>query len=262
MEGREPVQPAPEKTTANRRKIILACAGLFVACCLALTGSGVFIIWDRENIPFLKSNTPTPSPAPHILVGQPAGNIKITKDDFSTNGNEWSTLLHYAKAEVKDGKLYLESFTAGNIAIGYCEACSFVVITNPNLESPYYLQADFNTDVDTHHFYGLVFSMLTSQGTLYSFEIGPWSHTYEFYKHDTSGWTELLGQSSKSIKSFPATNTLSVKVDQGLITLYINGDTISSYTDKNPLNTGQVGVMVDDATFKLSVDNLFAYHQP
>jgi hypothetical protein len=215
----------------------------------------------RESIPYVKNYFPGPTATPaHILVLQPADDVKVTNENFSNNLGEWSIYYRFSKAEVKDGKLFLESFEDNQSAIGYCYSCSFILRTNNYLRSPYYFQADFNTDRKVNTYYGLVFNIIREKDSYYEFTINPTLKTYNLDKFQDDEWVNLTTGESNLIRLYPETNTLSVDLDEGLIKLYINGQEITSARDKNPTDFGKIGAIVGDAGFKLIVDNLFAYH--
>ena len=252
----------PEKNKKDWKKpVMVGC--LFLSILLMAGCLGILTIISRQNIPYVQNYFPTQTATPpHILVGQPAASVKITKEDFLTNKNEWSSLYWYAKTEVKDGKLFLESFQDKEMAIGYCNLCSFVVSSNHALRTPYYLQADFNTDKKVDEPYGLIFSAVQAkENSYYIFVINPTSDFYAAIKVQNGKWENLTSGYSDLIKPYPETNALSVEVEAGHITLYINGQKLTDFIDKSPLADGQIGFIAGNAGFKLIVDNLFAYHK-
>ncbi len=250
-----------EKTYVNWEKIFIYIC-MLMAFIMILTCLSVMTFAYRENIPYIQNYFPTPTATPpHILALQPADTVKVTNEDFSSNRSEWSIYYRFSKAEVKDGKLFLESFEHDEFAIGYCNSCSFVIRTNNYLRSPYYLQADFNTDQKMNSYYGLVFNIIKEKHSYYTFILNPTLKKYSLNKFQDDNWSNLASGESDLIRSYPETNTLSVDFEAGVINLYINGQVVTSTTDKNPTDFGKIGVFVGDSGFKLIVDNLFAYHK-
>jgi len=254
--------PVASANADTNWKKILTCGCLAMFVFMVLAGLSVFGVVYREKIPYVQNYFPTKTATPpHILVHPPAKDVKVTNDDFSNNLGEWAAYYRFTKVEVKDGKLFLESFDDGAFAIGYCDFCSFIVKSSHSLHSPYYLQADFNTEQKTSVSYGLAFNIIRETNSYYMFSINPALKTYRVNKVQDNQLVDLTLGSSNSIKSYPETNTLSVDFDAGIINLYINGQAVKSVTDKNPTDFGKVGVYVGDAGCKLIVDNLFAYHK-
>lgn len=250
-----------EKTYVNWERIFVYTC-IIMSFFIMLTCLSIMTFAYRKNIPYVQNYFPAPTATPpHILVLQPADNVKVTNDNFSNNLGEWSIYYRFSKAEVKDGKLFLESFEDNQSAIGYCYSCSFVVRTNNYLRSPYYLQADFNTDREINAYYGLVFNIIIEKNNYYQFMVNPTLKTYNLNKFQNYEWVTLTMGESSVIRPYPETNTLSVDFDKGIIKIYINGQAITSVTDKNPTDFGKIGAIVGDAGFKLIVDNLFAYHK-
>ena len=241
----------------------LVFGGLLLPLLIACTCLSLLTITYRQQIPYVQNYFPTKTASPPgILVNQPDKNVKITYEDFSTNQNNWSTRYILSKAEVKDGKLFLESFDKTSFAIGYCGSCSFVVHSNHTLQNPYYLQADFNTDQKVFEgTYGLVFNFLKTKKNYYTFTINPYYRYYELDKFQNGHWNYLSKEQSNLIKPYPETNTLSLDFEKDVIRLYINGQAVKDIIEKQPIEDGRIGVYMDSGGFKLMVDNLFAYHK-
>jgi hypothetical protein len=245
----------------HRWKRPAGCAAAAVIGAALLIAVALYFVPGGPGFSFLTrpASTATAKP-PQILVGHPPSGAMITSDDFSNNRNDWSIYYAFAKAEVADGELSVESLQKGSLALAYCASCTFVQADNLFLATPYYVQADFRINRDTDKWYGLVFSMLPSQGTYYIFQLNPRKGEYHISRQD-EGWTTLASGSSRAIRPYPQANTLSVAFADGKITGYINGEAVTTCTDTNPLDLGKVGAIVDDAGVKLTVDNLFAFHR-
>jgi hypothetical protein len=254
---------ADREITVNWKKIFrLGC--LSGSVLMILTCFAILIAIYKQKIPYVQNYFPTPTATPpHILLPQPASDVKVTNDDFSDNLGDWSVFYSLSKAEVKDGKLFLESFEDGGFAIGYCDFCSFVLSTNHSLRTPYYLQADFNTDKEVNEYYGLVFNVIREKHSYYIFAVNPIEKIYNLDKFQDDKWTNISSETDESnvIRPYPETNTLSVDFEGKAITLYANGKMLISLTDENPTDMGKIGVFIGNRGFKLIVDNVFAYHR-
>lgn len=249
----------------QQRVLIIGCS--LVIFMLILTCMATFAIIYRSQIPIVKNYfptamptltpIPTQTPIPHILVHAPAADLTVLKDDFTTNGNEWSTYYSLGKAEVKNGKLSFEGFNSNFIGIAYC-FCGLP--TEAFFEDTYYLQADLSTENLTNNSYGLVFGLI-KRSEYYEFSINPIRKKYYLRKNVEDGWIDLTTGSGPGIKAYPAANTLSIYFDHGKIELFINGEKTTTYTDKTPINKGKIGFIADNDQFKLLIDNLFAYDE-
>jgi hypothetical protein len=200
------------------------------------------------------SSTPTiaATPAPHILVRQPANKSSVIREDFSSNKHEWGLYYPYGKLEIINEKLILQSNIEQRFVIGKSREFDY-------LEQPYYIQADFSTDIDHGFAYGLIFGISDSLETYYLFEVAPKTGYFRLSKYNTGKWDELVPFTQGTVKPFPEANTLSVYVDAGDIELYINGEIVSSFSDKNFFRSTGVGVFVMNNGYRLIVDNFFAY---
>ena len=251
----------PPTETKDRWTIAIV-VGLSLAYGLLVVCVALFLAFDWQYLPANGAKEPASTATPpHILAAQPASDVKVTREDFSSNIRNWSAYYYDSKVEARDGKLFIESFVHNQLAMAYCESCSFVISSNPRLESPFYLQADFSSDKYTAQYYGLIFSLLIDDGSCYAFEIDPSTQTYILAKRIDGAWIHLQRASSNSIDTYPATNTLGIDFSAGTMVLYINGKSITTYVDKSPLAGGKIGAIVDDAGFVVSMDNLFAYHK-
>src|SRR4051812_8309784 len=108
-----------------KKPLIFGC--LFIPLLISLTCLSILAINYRQQIPYVQNYFPTKTATPPaILVNQPDKNAKVTYEDFSTNHNNWSTRYALSKAEVRDGKLFFESFKGNTYSVAYCNTCSFV----------------------------------------------------------------------------------------------------------------------------------------
>lgn len=230
---------------------------LYVAACAIIA---VFGYGRRDRILGIKNYYPSPiptvTPAPHILVHQPANNTGVMIEDFSTNQRGWNAYYWFSKVEVLNGKLLLQSNRTGYFAIATCEDPGITT-----LSGKYYLQADFTADANLIQPYGLVFGLGSDDQKFYLFEILSRYQTYSLLKYGSSKWNTLVPSSNaQTIRKYPESNTLSIYFDNGSVELYINGTLESTFRDQTPYNDGAFGVYVDNSGFTLLVDNFFAYY--
>lgn len=115
------------------------------------------------------------------------------------------------------------------------------------------------TDVDADRPYGLVFGMNNTLDTFYLFEILPRSTQFSLYKYAPGKWNALIPFSYSEMNPYPGVNTLSAYFNKGQIELYINGNLAASYTDQQPYRYAGVGALVNNSSYRLIVDNFFAY---
>ena len=155
-----------------------------------------------------------------------------------------------------NGKLILQSNASGYFAIA-TNGMPLLVLNG----GKYYVQADFTTDGYADSIYGLVFGFDRTLNTFYLFEVQPQTSMFSLIKHTPEKWSPLilLSSSNGALKAFPQVNTLSAYFNQGGIELYINGNLESSYSDKEPFQSGGFGAYLDNSGSRLIVDNFFAY---
>ena len=251
------------KNTPHLTRIfIIGCS--FLACIVLLAMTMIFAAMYREKLPIISNyfstataaitTTPRQTPTPHLLIEPASKDTFVLKEDFTTNKNDWSSYYSSQKVEVKDGKLFLESFYAGNTGIAecYCKAP-----LNNQFADKYYFQVDVSTESATDESYGLIFSLSPEEG-FYIFTVTN-RQFYALDKRSVDKWDTLASGTSRAILPYPVANTLSVYFDNGEMRLYINGQKVISYKDKKPIKKGELGMYVNDGNFKLIADNLFAY---
>ena len=240
------------KATPSFRWFTNLAAGYLVLLFLVFAGV-IFVFKPFQKTP---DRSPTPTPAatvvPHILVHEPADKSAVTYEDFSSNDREWGLYFQYGKLEVINGKLILQSNVPNGSAVGTSQRLA------PDSEN-YYIQADFSTDIDTATSYGLVFGLNKSLATYYLFEIWPQPAGFRLLKYNSGKWTEIFPYSSAEINPFPQSNTLSVYFDKGQMELYINGKLATKYSDKDYFQSKDIGLFVNNAGFRLLVDDLFVH---
>ncbi len=235
-----------------------------LACIILLAGLMILAAIYRTELPVFGSYfstptatataTPSKTAIPHVLIEPESKDIVVFNEDFTTNLNDWSSYYRNQKVEVKDGKLFLESFHTSNTGIAKCYCKE---ITSNEFANHYYYQVDLSTDRLVYESYGLVFS-LADEG-FYIFTLTGGGKSYSLDKRSAERWTNLEKSSSQVINAYPASNTLSVSFNNGNITLYINGKQVTQYQDENPIKKGEIGMYVDGGNFKLIADHLFAY---
>lgn len=209
---------------------------------------------SQGNLKNSPKSAPVNTPTPHLLIRLPSNNIDVQYDDFTSNKRAWSLNYPHGKLEVINGKLILQSDIQGRLVIGINQ--KFI----PS-GGKYYIQADLVTDIDTAHPYGLVFGLNESLGTYYLFEIYPRRESFKLLKYSAGTWDELISSYQSKMNPFPEANTLSVQFNNGSMELFINGESVSIYTDKVPFISTGIGVFVSNFDFRLIVDNFYAYSE-
>jgi hypothetical protein len=242
------------ETRRKRSPIIFIAGGclavLYLALCIIVVVFGRSQIADR-NAP---TPTSTTTPVPQILGRSPSTQSTVIHEDFSSNENDWGLYFDYGKLEVINGKLILQSDVPNGVGVGTSKQFS------PTSEN-YYIQADFSTDINTSYSYGLVFGLNKSLATYYLFEIWPQSASFRLFKYNAGKWAELIPFSHVEMSPYPQANTLSVYFDKGLIELYINGKSVSNYSDKDFFQSRDVGIFVNNSGYRLIVDDFFVYDE-
>ena len=242
------------KTNRKRSPITVFAGGclavLYLALCIIVVVVGRKQIADR-NAP---TSTTTLTPIPHILVRSPSTQSAVIHEDFSSNEKDWGLYFDYGKLEVINGKLILQSDVPNGIGVGTSKQFS------PASEN-YYLQADFSTDIDMSSSYGLVFGLNKSLATYYLFEIWPQAGSFRLFKYNAGKWAELIPFSHVEMRPYPQANTLSIYFDKGRIELYINGKSVSKYSDKDFFQSKDVGVFVNNSGYRLIVDDFFVFDE-
>ena len=207
------------------------------------------------------TNTPTPtmtpsptvSPTPHVLITPPQGET-VFEEKFDSNERKWYPYYGNNTVLVKDGRLLLRSDELGYIGVAFCMTC-------PVFNDSFYLQAEVTTLSNTVEAYGLVFCSPGYGTNFYVFQMNSKTQFFDLYKHSATGWEPLAtARRSTNINDFPITNTLGAHFDHGEINLYINGELVNSYKDKNPFTCRRAGFIVDDGKVDMSIDNVFAYN--
>ena len=240
------------RTHSRPHSITLLAGGCLAVLYLALCVIGIAF---GAQVTAKDSATPTPTltPIPRILVDSPGQN-RIIHEDFSSNQRNWELDYSYGKIQVINGKLIVQSNVLDGIEIGTSEQIS------PRGEN-YYVQADFSTDMETVSSYGLVFGLNRSLATHYLFAIWPKAAGFCLFKYNAGNWTTLVPYSPVELNPYPQANTLSVSFDKGSMELYINGASVSEYSDQDFFQSKAVGVYVNGGGYRLLVDDFFIYNE-
>jgi hypothetical protein len=244
----------PVKSSNKRNPILLftgGCLGiLYLALCVLASIAG----YKQVVTSTAPSPTPTITPIPQMLVHRPSDPSNVIHEDFSSNKRHWRLYYSNGKLELINGKLILQSNLQDSYTIG---TSSYVA---PKAKR-YYAQADFSTDIQTPHSYGLVFGSDRSKETFYFFEIQPNGKRFHLSKFDSGQWTELVPSTEAELSPFPHINTLSVYFDQGKMELYINGNQVAEYSDQDFFPSSDVGMFMSDRGYRLLVDDFFIYSE-
>lgn len=221
---------------------------------LALFAMIAFINYEQAVISSSPAPTTTTIPTPHILVHQPIDRDKyrVAFQDYSYGFGGWDLYYPDGKVEITNGKLVIQSYTSSHFAMGVNEE-----LMHPS--DKYYLQADFMTDANAENSYGLVFGLSRSTSTFYLFQVWPRVKKFALFRYASGKWESLVPYTRGPIRPYPEPNTLSAYFNNGNLELYINGNLTASYVDKEPFRSNAVGVFVNDAGYRVLVDNFFAY---
>lgn len=222
---------------------------LFIVICIFL-----FYLTFSQNAPpapnILATSLPALTPSSSIPSDYQPGTFNIFKDNFDDFQNNWGDNQEPSTYEIKDGKLYFKSRDDGKYAIAHCGRC-------PILNEPYYLQADLVTDKLVDEGFGIVFKFLYGRADFYLFEINPAANKYYLYHHSSDDWSLRMSGRTDQIQPYPAVNRLGLYINKGSLEFYINGKIVDTYHDTGTsFQSGQFGFYVNDAGFKLIVDNL------
>ena len=246
--------PAPTRQDHSERIVIGCITALCILICVGL-GTSCYLLWPQAwPGQRLLVATPTLLPTGTALTHQPPAGDKVFRDDFSNNDSKWRGEDNPpANVLVNDGKLTLEALRPGAFGAAYCQSC-------PTLASPFYIQADLSTNQSIDEAYGLAFGSTATHDDFYVFQINEQSSRFFLYKYDAQTWTLRTSRKSDLIRPYPNANTLGVDLDKDLIVMYINGQEVDTYQDTgNALGSGTFWPYTDNAGFRLTVDNFFAY---
>ncbi len=195
--------------------------------------------------------TATMTPTPHLLLAPPQ-DVIVRTETFDESARTWNAYYSNTTVRVKDGKLLLKSNETGYIGIAICSGCTY--------EQILYLQAELLLEKNLPIEHGLAFCASSLDDNFYTFLINQSYSSYSLLKHKRDSWDTLISnQSTDVINKYPASNTVSVYFDQGKMNMYINDQLVDSFIDTEPLKCSWAGIVIDNGTLNLMVDNIFTY---
>jgi hypothetical protein len=102
--------------------------------------------------------------------------------------------------------------------------------------------------------------MNQAKSAFYSFRIRPSSADFSLAKVANNQWTPLIDWTpSPAIKFYPFVNTVGASYRDGSIDLYVNGQKLATYVDKQPLKSGRIGFSVDTDGVRLLASKVLVY---
>jgi len=234
----------------------LVAAGYILFFCLTFTFCSVLYYFSYlqpqpSPINTFATGLPPITPTPHIRPTNLQSATPIFEDDFSNDSHAWTGTEDDSKEQVTLGKLIFESRKENTYAFANCGYC-------PSLNAPFYLQVDLSTGAGTDKGFGIYFNFKNNDNnSFFLFRINTEARKYYVFHGNNDGWTIRAAGESDQIKSFPAVNTLGIYAKKDVVEFYINGKISDSYKQSGySFHKGDFGFYVDDAGFKLIVDNL------
>lgn len=180
--------------------------------------------------------TPTETPSPTALPMPPAEIMALTQgssaldEQFTDNNRNWVGLNQTSEVTIQQAQLQLRSTESKKAGIAYCQGeCG-------PYQDFYYYQSDMVEDRPSTIGLGMVFGMDQAKSAFYTFRIRPSSADFSLAKVSNGEWNPLIDWTpSPAIKFYPFVNTVGVSYRDGNIDLYVNGQKLAAFTDKQPL---------------------------
>lgn len=247
------------KTSKDYTLEFFIAGGYILLFCLVIYVLTFFFLWvsfpkDDQSINIIATNLPSRNPTPSILPTSLSDEAIIFKDEFSDDKNKWTqSIKKDVLAEIKDGKLILQLRDEESFGEIKCELC-------PDMQEPYYLEADLSTTKDTNQNFGLIFHYDNVLDDFYVLTINTETQQYKLFHQNYSGWALKIGGYSNFIRSYPDHNTIGILTRNDTVEIYINSQIVDSYKSTGEFfQDGYFGFYVTNTGFELSVDNLKVY---
>jgi hypothetical protein len=198
-------------------------------------------------------STATPMPMPPVAIVSLSQGEPVLQEELQDNTNNWVGINPGSEVTIQEQKLQLRSADPGKPAVAYCQGQN----CGPYSDY-YYYQADIVEDHLSTLALGLVFGMNNQKTGFYSVAIRPSSAEFAFYKVANGQWTPLIDwTASEAIHFFPFVNTVGVSYLDGNVQVFINGQQVASYTDKQqPYQSGRIGFSVETDGVRLVANNI------
>jgi hypothetical protein len=204
--------------------------------------------------------TPTETPSPTALPMPPAEIMALTQgssaldEQFADNNRNWVGLNQTSEVTIQQAQLQLRSTESKKAGIAYCQGeCG-------PYQDFYYYQSDMVEDRPSTIGLGMVFGMNEAKSAFYTFRIRPSSADFSLARVTNGEWNPLIDWTpSPAIKFYPFVNTVGVSYRDGNIDLYVNGQKLATFTDKQPLKSGRIGFSVDADGVRLLASKVLVY---
>lgn len=197
---------------------------------------------------------PTAIPMPPMEIMALVQGSSALDDQFADNSKNWVGVNQTSEVTIQQGQLQLRSSESKKSGVAYCQGdCG-------PYQDYYYFQSDMVEDRPSTIGLGLVFGMNQARSAFYSFRIRPSSADFSLAKVANGEWNPLIDWTpSPAIKFYPFVNTVGVSYRNGIIDLYVNGQKLASYTDKQPFKSGRIGFSVDTDGVRLLASKVLVY---
>jgi hypothetical protein len=197
---------------------------------------------------------PTALPMPPMEIMALVQGSSALDEQFADNSKNWVGVNQSSEVTIQQGQLQLRSTESKKAGVVYCQgACG-------PYQDYYYFQSDMVEDRPSTIGLGMVFGMNQARSAFYSFRIRPSSADFSLAKVTNSEWNPLIDWTpSPAIKFYPFVNTVAASYRDGIIDLYVNGQKLASYTDKQPLKSGRIGFSVDTDGVRLLASKVVVY---
>ena len=198
--------------------------------------------------------SPTPLPMPPAEIMGLAQGASSLDEQFGDNTRNWVGVNQTSEVAIQESQLQLRSAEPKKAGVAYCQGeCG-------PYQDFYYFQADMVEDRPSTIGLGMVFGMNQARSAFYSLRIRPSSADYSLAKVVNGEWTPLIDWTpSASIKFYPFVNTVGASFRDGNLDLFINGQKVATYTDKQPLKSGRIGFSVDTDGVRLLASKVIVY---
>ena len=198
--------------------------------------------------------SPTPQPMPPSEIMGLAMGAASLDEQFGDNTKNWVGVNQTSEVAIQESQLQLRSTESKKAGVAYCQGeCG-------PYQDYYYFQADMVEDRPSTIGLGMVFGINQARSAFYSFRIRPSSADYSLAKVVNGEWTPLIDWTpSAAIKFYPFVNTVGASYRDGNIDLYVNGQKVATFTDKQPLKSGRIGFSVDTDGVRLLASKVVVY---
>ena len=204
--------------------------------------------------------TPTDTPAPTAIPMPPQEIMSLAQgssaldEQYADNTRNWVGVNTTSEVTIQQGQLQLRSAESKKAGVAYCQGeCG-------PYQDYYYFQSDMVEDRPSTIGLGMVFGMNQARSAFYSFRIRPSSADFSLAKVVNGEWNALIDWTpSSAIKFYPFVNTIGVSYRDGNIDLFVNGQKLATYTDKQPLKSGRIGFSVDTDGVRLLASKVLVY---